>query len=115
MTFAVETENLQKVFDENVAVRGLSLRVEQGEVFGFLGPNGAGKTTSIKMLLGLVAPTAGRATLLGAPLGDRAARARMGFLPEHFRFHDWLTANEFLNLHGELYRMPTPRRRQRIN
>ena len=115
MTLAIETENLQKVFDENVAVRGLSLQVQQGEVFGFLGPNGAGKTTSIKMLLGLVTPTSGRATLLGAPLGERAARARMGFLPEHFRFHDWLTADEFLNLHGELYRMPAPRRRQRIN
>jgi ABC-2 type transport system ATP-binding protein len=115
MTLAIETENLQKVFDDNVAVRGLDLQVEQGEVFGFLGPNGAGKTTSIKMLLGLVSPTAGRARLLGAPLGERAARARMGFLPEHFRFHDWLTANEFLNLHGELYRMPAARRRQRIN
>jgi ABC-2 type transport system ATP-binding protein len=115
MTLAIETENLQKIFDENVAVRGLSLQVQQGEVFGFLGPNGAGKTTSIKMLLGLVTPTSGRATLLGAPLGERAARARMGFLPEHFRFHDWLTANEFLNLHGELYRMPAPRRRQRID
>jgi ABC-2 type transport system ATP-binding protein len=115
MTLAIETENLQKVFDENVAVRGLSLQVQQGEVFGFLGPNGAGKTTSIKMLLGLVTPTAGRATLLGAPLGERAARARMGFLPEHFRFHDWLTANEFLNLHGELYRMPAAPRHRRID
>ena len=115
MTLAIETENLQKVFDENVAVRGLSLQVQQGEVFGFLGPNGAGKTTSIKMLLGLVTPTAGRATLLGAPLGERTARAKMGFLPEHFRFHDWLTANEFLNLHGELYHMPTASRRLRID
>ncbi len=115
MTLAIETENLRKVFDENVAVRGLSLQVQQGEVFGFLGPNGAGKTTSIKMLLGLVAPTSGRATLLGASLGDRAARAKMGFLPEHFRFHDWLSANEFLNLHGELYAMPAARRRQRID
>jgi len=115
MTLAIETENLKKVFDENVAVRGLSLQVQQGEVFGFLGPNGAGKTTSIKMLLGLVTPTSGRATLLGAPLGERAARARMGFLPEHFRFHDWLTANEFLNLHAELYHMPAARRRQRID
>jgi ABC-2 type transport system ATP-binding protein len=115
MTLAIETENLRKVFDENIAVRGLSLQVQQGEVFGFLGPNGAGKTTSIKMLLGLVAPTAGRATLLGTSLGDRAARARMGFLPEHFRFHDWLSANEFLNLHGELYAMPAARRRQRTD
>ncbi|HEX7587096.1 MAG TPA: ABC transporter ATP-binding protein, partial [Anaerolineae bacterium] len=51
----------------------------------------------------------------GAPLGERTARAKMGFLPEHFRFHDWLTANEFLNLHGELYHMPTARRRLRID
>ncbi len=113
-TFAIETNNLRKEFAENVAVRGLTLQVEQGEVFGFLGPNGAGKTTSIKMLLGLVAPTAGTARLLGAPLGDRAARAKMGFLPEHFRFHDWLTANEFLNLHGQLYGMDTARLRVRV-
>ena len=112
--FAIETNNLRKEFAENVAVRGLTLQVEQGEVFGFLGPNGAGKTTSIKMLLGLVAPTAGTARLLGAPLGDRAARAKMGFLPEHFRFHDWLTANEFLNLHGQLYGMDAARLRVRV-
>jgi ABC-2 type transport system ATP-binding protein len=70
MISAITTTNLRKEFDENVAVRGLTLQVEQGEVFGFLGPNGAGKTTSIKMLLGLVAPTSGQATLLGSPLGD---------------------------------------------
>ncbi len=112
---AIQTTDLRKEFDENIAVRGLTLQVQQGEVFGFLGPNGAGKTTSIKMLLGLVAPTSGSATLLGAPLGDRAARAKMGFLPEHFRFHDWLSANEFLDLHGQLYAMPAARLRQRID
>ena len=79
----------------------------RGEVFGFLGPNGAGKTTSMKMLLGLVAPTSGSGTVLGAPLGDTEARARMGFLPEHFRFHDWLNAREFLYFHGRLLGMPT--------
>jgi ABC-2 type transport system ATP-binding protein len=72
-------------------------------VFGFLGPNGAGKSTTIKMLLGLVEPTGGTATVLDAPLGDRATRARVGFLPEHFRFHDLLTAREFLRFHGRLY------------
>jgi len=102
---AIETHALRKEFGENVAVRGLTLQVKRGEVFGFLGPNGAGKTTSIKMLLGLVAPTSGRGALLGKPIGDRAARAKAGFLPEHFRFHDWLTAGEFLRLHGELYGM----------
>jgi ABC-2 type transport system ATP-binding protein len=102
---AIETEQLRKVFGDNTAVKGLTLQVAQGEVFGFLGPNGAGKTTSIKMLLGLVVPTSGKASLLGAPIGDRATLARVGFLPEHFRFQDWLTAGEFLGFHGELLGM----------
>jgi ABC-2 type transport system ATP-binding protein len=72
-------------------------------VFGFLGPNGAGKTTSVKMLLSLVEPTGGSARVLGAPVGDRASRARIGFLPEHFRFHDCLTARELLRFHGRLH------------
>jgi ABC-2 type transport system ATP-binding protein len=86
-----------------VAVSDLSLSVGPGEVFGFLGPNGAGKTTSLKLLLGLVAPTSGRGVLLGAPLGDRATRGRIGFLPEHFRFHDCLTGRELLRVHGWLH------------
>jgi ABC-2 type transport system ATP-binding protein len=102
---AIETEGLRKVFGDQTAVKGLTLQVAQGEVFGFLGPNGAGKTTSIKMLLGLIAPTSGKASLLGAPIGDRATLARVGFLPEHFRFPDWLTAGEFLGFHGELLGM----------
>lgn len=110
---AIETHALRKVFGDVTAVQSLTLQVARGEVFGFLGPNGAGKTTSIKMLLGLIAPSAGEAWLLGRPLGDRAVRARVGFLPEHFRFHDWLTAGEFLDLHGELYGMPRDRRRSR--
>src|SRR5512142_1808056 len=111
---AIETHNLRKVFDDTVAVGGLTLQVMQGEVFGFLGPNGAGKTTSVKMLLGLVAPTSGEAKLLGAPLGDRATRARIGFLPEHFRFYEWLSAKEFLELHGQLYGIPPARLEERI-
>ncbi len=111
---AIETDNLNKVFGDKVAVADLSLRVERGEVFGFLGPNGAGKTTSVKMLLGLVSPTSGQGQLLGTPLGDHAVRRQVGFLPEHFRFHGWLTATEFLKLHADLYRMPRPRARERI-
>ncbi len=114
-TPAIHTDGLRKVFGDNIAVRGLSLEVHPGEVFGFLGPNGAGKTTSIKMLLGLVRPTSGSASLLGAPLGDRATRARIGFLPEHFRFHDWLTADEFLTLHGQLYGMAPDRLHRRMD
>ncbi len=102
---AIETHHLSKSFGDKIAVRDLSLSVERGEVFGFLGPNGAGKTTSVKMLLDLVRVSSGSGTLLGKPLGDPATRARIGFLPEHFRFHDWLTAVEFLHLHADLYRM----------
>jgi ABC-2 type transport system ATP-binding protein len=83
-------------------VRDLSLSVPRGSIFGFLGPNGAGKSTSIKMLLGLVKPTGGRATLLGQPAGEVEIRRRIGFLPEHFRFYDWLTPAELLYLHGRL-------------
>lgn len=99
----IETHSLRKRFGPTVAVADLSLSVGAGEVFGFLGPNGAGKTTSLKMLLALVEPTSGTGQVLGAPLGDRAARARIGFLPEHFRFHDTLTAKELLRFHGRLY------------
>jgi ABC-2 type transport system ATP-binding protein len=101
----IDTRGLRKEFGPKVAVADLTLSVRAGEVFGFLGPNGAGKTTSIKMLLSLIRPTVGEATLLGRPLGDLAARAKIGYLPEHFRFHEWLRADEFLNLHGELYGM----------
>ena len=99
----IETQGLRKQFGPTVAVSDLSLRVGAGEIFGFLGPNGAGKTTSIKMLLALVEPTSGTGQVLGAPLGDRASRARIGFLPEHFRFHETLTATELLRFHGRLY------------
>jgi ABC-2 type transport system ATP-binding protein len=102
---AIEAESLRKVFGNLVAVKDLTLQIKQGEVFGFLGPNGAGKTTSIKMFVGLITPTAGKASLLGSPLGDRRSLARIGFLPEHFRFQEWLTAGEFLELHGQLYGM----------
>jgi len=95
-------------------VRGLTLEVPRGEVFGFLGPNGAGKSTSVKMLLGLVSPTGGDATALGAPAGDIHARRRMGFLPEHFRFYDWLTAEELLRVHGRLYGMSRGQLRERV-
>jgi ABC-2 type transport system ATP-binding protein len=105
VTDAIDTHLLRKVFGDYAAVKGLTLLVKQGEVFGFLGPNGAGKTTSMKMLLGLIAPTSGEATLLGKPIGNQEAMRRIGFLPEHFRFQEWLTADEFLMLHGQLLGM----------
>jgi ABC-2 type transport system ATP-binding protein len=102
------------VFGDKVAVRNLSLRVPCGEIFGFLGPNGAGKSTSIKMLLGLVNPTGGEALVLGAPSGDVEIRRKIGFLPEDFRFYQWLTATELLEFHGRLSGMDAGRLRQRV-
>jgi len=113
-SLAIETHNLCKNFGEKVAVQDLTLSVERGEVFGFLGPNGAGKTTSVKMLLDLVTPTGGEGFLFGRPLTDPTVRQRIGFLPEHFRFHDWLKAEEFLALHADLYHIPKPVARKRI-
>jgi len=111
---SIITNKLKKEFGNNVAVADLTLEVERGEVFGFLGPNGAGKTTAVKMLLGLIYPTAGSGEVLGSPLGDHRSREKVGFLPEHFRFHDWLTAREFLTLHGQLYHMGSERLASRV-
>jgi ABC-2 type transport system ATP-binding protein len=84
------------------AVSDLSLTVERGETFGLLGPNGAGKTTTLKLLLGLLRPTAGRAWLLGEPAGGPESRRRVGYLPENPYFFDRLTAEEFLTFSGRL-------------
>ena len=79
-TNVIETQRLRRRFGEKLAVADLSIAVGRAEVFGFLGPNGAGKTTSLKMLLGLIAPTSGSGTMLGRPIGDRAARAKVGLM-----------------------------------
>ena len=105
---ALEAWSLRKDFGPKTAVRDLTLSVPRGEVFGFLGPNGAGKTTSVKMLLGLVHPTAGRGRLLGKPIGETRARARVGYLPEHFAFHEWLRGRELLRFHGRLLGLGGP-------
>jgi ABC-2 type transport system ATP-binding protein len=105
---ALEAQALHKDFGPKTAVRDLTLSVPRGEVFGFLGPNGAGKTTSIKMLLGLVRPTSGRGRLLGEAIGRTRARARVGYLPEHFAFHEWLCGRELLRFHGRLLGLGGP-------
>ena len=105
---------MRKVFGGKVAVRSLSLQVGRGKIFGFLGPNGAGKSTSIKMLLGLVKPSAGEAFVLGAPPSDVDVRRKIGFLPEDFRFYEWLTAVELLELHGRLSGVPVNKLRDRV-
>ncbi|HEY7513933.1 MAG TPA: ABC transporter ATP-binding protein [Vicinamibacteria bacterium] len=106
---ALEARALRKEYGAKVAVRELTLAVPRGEIFGFLGPNGAGKTTSMKMLLGLVRPTSGGGRILGRPLGDTVARAGVGYLPEHFAFHEWLEGRELLAFHARLLGL-APRR-----
>lgn len=113
---ALETHQLRKVYSgaPQAAVEALDLSVPEGAVFGFLGPNGAGKTTTIGMLLGNVRPTSGTATVLGKPIGDRNTRRSIGYLPEKFQFHEFLTATEFLDLHGRLYGLDAATRKARI-
>ena len=113
-TLAIETSALRKQFGSKVAVRGLSLQVRRGEIFGFLGPNGAGKSTSVKMLLGLVKPTGGHAQILGRPFHDVEMRRNVGFLPEDFRFYDWLTPSELLAVHGRLAGLTATQLRSRV-
>ncbi len=95
------------------AVKGLSFDVQPGEIFGFLGPNGAGKTTTIKMLMGLIRPSSGSGFLLGEPLGSRHARARLGFLPEHPYFYEYLKPVEFLDFYARLFSMTAGERKKR--
>jgi ABC-2 type transport system ATP-binding protein len=107
---AIEFDGISKTYGRTTALDDLSLRVGRGELVGLLGPNGAGKTTAIKLVLGLVRPTAGTGTVLGAPIGDRSARAKIGYLPELFRYQPWLRATEVLVLHAELAGIAPARR-----
>ena len=110
----VTVENLEKHYGKLHALGGVSLRVEPGTLFGLLGQNGAGKTTLIKILLGLVAPTAGSATLLGAPVGTVAVRREVGYLPEDHRLPEYHTGPSLLHFYGALQGMPRRERLVRI-
>jgi ABC-2 type transport system ATP-binding protein len=96
------------------ALRPLRLTIEEGEVFGFLGPNGAGKTTTLKLLMGLVFPTAGSARILGTDMDDPRVKSQIGFLPEQPYFYDHLTARELLNYYGQLSGVPAKGRSARV-
>ena len=118
---AVEILGLEKTYKtgfwrkkQKIGLKSLHLEVPQGEVFGFLGPNGAGKTTTLKLLMGLIYPTAGAARILGQPWRDAAVRARIGFLPEQPYFYDHLTPVELLDYYGTLSGLSTADRRSRI-
>ena len=108
--YVIDVTGLRKRYGRVEALADLTMTVRPGEVFGFLGPNGAGKTTTVKLLLGLARPSGGKGRLLGAPLGDRDARRRVGYLPELFRYQPWLRAREVLALHADLIGLPGPGR-----
>jgi ABC-2 type transport system ATP-binding protein len=97
------------------ALRPLNLTVEEGEIFGFLGPNGAGKTTTLKLLMGLIFPTAGSARILGLEVDDPRMKAQIGFLPEQPYFYDYLTARELLEYYGQLSGIDPKQRGKRVN
>jgi ABC-2 type transport system ATP-binding protein len=98
-----------------VALRPLHLQVEEGEIFGFLGPNGAGKTTTLKLLMGLVYPTAGSARILGSEINDPRMKAQIGFLPEQPYFYDYLTAAELLDYYAQLSGIAAMDRKRRVS
>ncbi|HMJ96584.1 MAG TPA: ABC transporter ATP-binding protein [Thermoleophilaceae bacterium] len=102
MPTVLSCESLEKRYGGTVALGGVDLRVERGELLGLLGPNGAGKSTLTKIACGLVRATGGRAEVEGAPAGSASARAAIGYLAELFRFPDWLTADELIALHQDL-------------
>lgn len=114
--FAIRTENLTRDFKAVRAVADLSLEVPTGTIFGFLGPNGAGKTTTIRLLLGLLEPTAGRATVLGLDTRTQAddIRAQVGALLEHSGLYERLSAEDNLEFYGRAWRLPAVQRSARI-
>jgi ABC-2 type transport system ATP-binding protein len=120
MAAAVSIQGLTKKYldvwnkAEITAVDRLNLEVEEGEIFGFLGRNGAGKTTTIKMLLGLIFPTEGSATVLGKPLGDIQAKSQLSYLPEEAYFYENMSGWDILDYYGRLFRIGEPERSKRV-
>jgi ABC-2 type transport system ATP-binding protein len=118
---AIDVRDLRKTYRTPLrrkkveALRGVTFKVERGQIFGFVGPNGAGKTTTIRTLMGLLRPTGGSATILGHAIPSRAARFKVGFLPESPYFYDYLTVGELLDLAGRLFGLAGDVRKQRAD
>jgi ABC-2 type transport system ATP-binding protein len=121
MTPAIETQNLTKDYPhgflhlkKKTSLEDLTMQVEDGEVFGFLGPNGAGKSTTIKLLMGIIFPTAGSARILGKPVSDVAMHRDIGYLPEQPYFYDYLTAAEVLDYFARFHNFTATERKERV-
>jgi ABC-2 type transport system ATP-binding protein len=115
MTALVQTVELTKRYGDRLGCRNITLEVSQGHIFGLLGPNGAGKSTFVKMIVGLLIPTSGEAFVQGFPCGSIQAKRRIGYLPELFRYPEWLTAEEVLRFHARLARLPSSETAGRIS
>src|SRR5688572_29600863 len=117
---AVETRDLTKIYKDFwgrprvTALDGLNLTINRGEVFGLLGPNGSGKSTTIKLLLGLIFPSRGTASVLGEPAGNTVINERIGFLPEESYLYKFLTGEETLHFYGKLFRIPRAELKKRV-
>jgi ABC-2 type transport system ATP-binding protein len=121
MTAAIETQNLSKEYPhgflhlkKKTSLEDLTMQVEEREVFGFLGPNGAGKSTTIKLLMGIIFPTAGSARILGKPVSDVAMHRDIGYLPEQPYFYDYLTAAELLDYFARFHGFTATERNERV-
>ena len=121
MTAAIETQNLTKEYPHGflhlkrkTSLENLTMQVEDGEVFGFLGPNGAGKSTTIKLLMGIIFPTAGSAQILGKPVSDVSMHRDIGYLPEQPYFYDYLTAAEVLDYFARFHGFSATERKERV-
>src|SRR5258706_5088174 len=121
-TPAIEIENLTKDYPfgflhlkKKRSLESLTMQVETGEVFGFLGPNGAGKSTTIKLLMGLIFPTAGTARILGKSISDIEMHQDIGYLPEQPYFYDYLTAVEVLDYFGRFHDLSAQDRMVRVD
>lgn len=110
----IEVVDLRKEYGDVTAVDGSSFEIETGEIFGLVGPNGAGKTTTLKMLAGLLEPTAGRATVAGYDSRDREMRQHLGFLPEESPLYEDMTARSYLRFFADLYDVPRHTANERI-
>ncbi|MEX2080766.1 MAG: ABC transporter ATP-binding protein [Dehalococcoidia bacterium] len=111
---AIDLAHVSKTYRGRVrALRGIQMRVRRGEIFGLLGPNGAGKSTLVKVLMTVIRPTECSGTMLGEPVGRKAPLARVGYLPEHHRFADYLTGAQVLDFYGAMAGVPRHDRRQR--
>jgi ABC-2 type transport system ATP-binding protein len=111
----IEVAHITKLYGRQLACREICLCVEEGQIFGFLGPNGAGKSTLVKILVGLVHPTYGEARIAGYSPQDIRGRRQIGFLPENFRFHGWLTGKELISFHARLAGLGGRTARQRAH